>query len=141
MKQRTDEQKAKAAIKWIDALPKYRKTVGVLRSGNKPSNYSYCCLGVGATVCRSGDNMLGGFAYELADKCGLLSSHGSLDRATRVGQYVVLSLVALNDELYNEDTDFTRVRKFMLRHLGRIFETGVAKILKEHYKNEKAAKK
>lgn len=141
MKQRTDKQKAKAAIKWIDALPKYRKTTGILREGNKPSNYSYCCLGVGATVCRSGDNMYGGFAHGLADRCGLFSADGELVKLVRVGGVGVVSLVHMNDELYNEDTDFTRVRKFILRHLGRIFEPGVAKILKAHYKNEKAAKK
>lgn len=85
--------------------------------------------------------MSSGFAHELADRCGLFSAYGGLNKPVRVGKVEAASLVHMNDELYNEDTDFTRVRKFILRHLSRIFEPGVAKILKAHYKNEKAAKK
>lgn len=135
MKPLTDTQKAKNAIKWIDALPKHRKTTGRLRRGDKPSEYSYCCLGVGAKVCKTGDDLqLDCLAEELPDKTGIYGGSGSFDKTVRVAKRDRGSLIEVNDLVYRDDTDFTRVRKFMLRHLSRIFEPGVAKILKEHYK-------
>jgi len=135
MKPLTHTQKAKNAIKWIDALPKHRKTVGRLRRGDKPSEYSYCCLGVGAKVCKTDDDLAIGYnSYGLVFKAGLLDANGGMSKGVQLGNNAVGSLVGMNDGPYGKDTDFTRVRKFMLRHLSRIFEPGVAKILKEHYK-------
>ncbi len=134
MKPLTDTQKAKNAIKWIDALPKHRKTVGRLRRGSKPSEYSYCCLGVGAKVCKTDDLEVDCLAYELPSKTGISGCGGNFDKVVKIANTEPSSLAGLNDLSYRVDTDFTRVRKFMLRHLSRIFEPGVAKILKEHYK-------
>jgi len=135
MKPLTHTQKAKNAIKWIDALPKHRKTTGKLRRGDKPSEYSYCCLGVGAKVCKTDDNLSYGWnSSGLVSRAGLLDRNGNMSKGFKVGNQSVESLIGLNDGPYGKDTDFTRVRKFMLRHLSRIFEPGVAKILKEHYK-------
>jgi len=131
MKPLTDTQKAKNAIKWIDALPKHRKTVNMLRRGVKPSEYAYCCLGVGAKVCKTDDDIQSGAAaYGLPRKTGIIDGFGQFSDSVMTYN----SLAAVNDGMYKYDTDFTRVRKFMLRHLSRIFEPGVAKILKEHYK-------
>lgn len=131
----TDERKAKNAIKWIDALPKHRKTRGQLRCGEKPSNYAYCCLGVGAKVCKTEDDMENAYAYHLPEKVGILDHRGEFSKHfTIAGKKHAGSLANLNDGAYSEDKDFTRVRKFMLRHLSAIFEPGVAKILKAHYK-------
>lgn len=134
MKPLTDTQKAKNAIKWIDALPKHRKTVNRLRTGENPFNYRYCCLGVGAKVCKTGDDMLMAYAYVLPEKVGILDHGGGFSRSFTIAGFKIEGLAGLNDGPYGKDTDFTRVRKFMLRHLSRIFEPGVAKILKEHYK-------
>lgn len=135
MKPLTDTQKAKNAIKWIDALPKHKKTTGRLRRGDKSSNYSYYCLGVGAKVCRTKDSLRGGYtAWGLSKKTGMFGDCGQFTKSIVVSNFPVGALSDLNDNVYRSDTDFTRVRRFMLRHLSAIFESGVAKILKAHYK-------
>ncbi len=143
----THTAQATNAIKWIDSLKGgkkgFKKGTGSLGQYEDHS-YSeddipdtYCCLGVGCEVLdvdiiNWGDS----FSKEFSDKVGLNDEEGTfLDPKTRlvmnIGGYP--NIADINDESYAGDTDFKRMRIFILKHLDNMFIPGVAEKLKQHY--------
>jgi len=134
----THTAQAKNAIKWIDSLKGgkkgYKKGTGELGDNNE-NPQRYCCLGV---ACRVLDvipySWKNGINYELVDKLGLHDVNGEFrNEGQSVNIEGVYCIIDMNDDLYENDETFTRVRAFILKNLDVIFIPGVAEKLKQHY--------
>jgi hypothetical protein len=142
----THTAQATNAIKWIDSLKGgkkgFKKGTGSLGQYDVHSDSkdkipdTYCCLGVG---CRVLDVSVAHwweiFSKEFSDKVGLNDEEGTfLDPKTRLVMNIGgRGIVDINDECYSMDTDFKRMRIFILKHLDNMFIPGVAGKLKQHY--------
>lgn len=143
----THTAQATNAIKWIDSLKGgkkgFKKGTGSLgqhfihTEHDDQTPDTYCCLGVG---CRVLDvditHWWESFSREFSLRVGLNDSEGIfLDPKTRLGVTIegYIDIAEVNDDLYSMDTDFKRMRVFILKHLDKMFIPGVAEKLKQHY--------
>lgn len=128
----TTKEQAKNAIKWIDNLRYYKKTVGAL-TRNVNGVQKYCCLGVACKVngLKYNDNM--GYNVELDSALGFkYSSAFEVDKF--INGRIVTGLTNANDYSYAKDKGFKNMTKVIKDNIDELFVPEVAKILKKYYK-------
>lgn len=131
----THKQQAKNAIKWIDSLKGgkkgFKKTTHVLgvdtNGDGEPDKF--CCLGVACKVLNVDVEFTDTSSEKLVPLVGLYNTHGVFKSSIKGYSY----LTSINDVLYQTDETFTNVRKFILKHLDKIFIEPVANELMTHY--------
>jgi hypothetical protein len=134
----TAKKQTENIIKWLDALPNYRKIHGKLGRKNAKNKWSYCCLGVGCRVMdvRKVDFSIG-MEERLVPKLSMKNECGEFDMLLKVNDCLVSSLVDINDHPFAADNDFTHQRKAMLLTLDYwIKDKDVCKAVKKHFANE-----
>jgi len=133
------KQRVENAIKWIDSLKGgkrgFKKTTAQLGEDidgdGKPDRF--CCLGVGCKVLNiKYVDFEMGVEERLVNMVGLYDSNGSFKDKEDIND--IGALTDVNDNLYEDDETFTNIRKFILKHLDKIFIPSVAKELIKHYK-------
>lgn len=138
----TTEQQVKNAIKWIDALKGgkkgFKKTIGVLGEDNDEDGEpdEFCCLGVACKVLDVKVNdWYKGTEPLLVNILGLNDEEGEFNERIRISKtFSVENITSVNDDVYTEDETFTNIRKFILKHLDKMFIPSVAQQLIKHYK-------
>jgi len=132
------EKQTENIIKWLDALPKYRKTYELLGKKDKNNEWSYCCLGVGCRVMNVRNvNFEDPSDMRITLKLSLNSDEGAFNPFVNVNDRYVTSLTGMNDETFYGDKDFTNMRKAMLLTLDSwIKDKDVCKAVKKHFANE-----
>lgn len=128
----TDEQKAENAIKWIEAMPNYRKGESILdgvQLGRKKETYS--CLGAGCEVLGIEFDKQGLYIDNFKKAVGLKElEEGFIDKGWNLSFDRQIRLLNIYDV---GEYCFKLEASIMKKNPNNIFENEVAEIITKHF--------
>lgn len=132
MAELTNEQKAANAIKWIEAMPNYRRGESMLDGvelGRREE--TYCCLGAGCEVLGIEFDKQGLYIDNFKKAVGLKElEEGFVDRGWNLSfdrQIRVLDVYDVGKYCFKLEANI------MKKNPNNMFESGVAEIITKHF--------
>ena len=125
----SNKQKAKNAIKWIEALLSGNYTQNREGELGSPSK-GFCCWGLGCFIVDMPFNSWETWEDDLVKYTGFLDENGRINPPYIYNKEEIVHISTLNDKT---TADFKDIANYLIEHCETNFEDYVAEEIKNHF--------